>query len=129
MLKRECAKCGEKVRWKNSLRYKPTGEWRCKKCIRKYGQNKFYLLPEERNKFNPHGLNLDERQALFGILVQKGLSSAQANYRIKNRQKYLNWFGRNKMVTKIKEEYGKRKELFKSKVSKEKFLKGLGMKK
>jgi len=128
MLKRECAKCGEKVRRRNSLRYKPTGEWRCKNCIRKYGQNRFYLPPENRSKSDNNDLSRDEKQALFHILVAKGLSPEKANYRIRNRQRYLGWFRRNKVLEKIKDGYGKGKEAFKSKISKTKFLKGLGMK-
>ena len=43
-------------------------------------------------------LTYDEKKALWVQLRQRGLSSDQANYRIRNRQRYLSYFQRLRMV-------------------------------
>lgn len=118
VVKKECEKCGRKVRPRCLHIHKPRGERRCGRCIKKYGQNKFYIPKEERRK-GKFELTMDERQALFRVLISKGLNEEQAKFRINNRQRYLRGFKRNSIMNKIKEKES-RENL------KKKFLEGLG---
>lgn len=47
--KSNCEKCGRILTTRKLRQHKVTGEMWCKRCLKKYGENKFYVAP--RNNF------------------------------------------------------------------------------
>jgi hypothetical protein len=103
-----CSKCGKIFRFCKLSTYKPTGELRCYNCIRKYGQNKYYVPIikgiNDKSRFLRYDLTEDEKKSLWIELVKRGISPEEASYRVKNRTRYIYWFQKHKYFEKIKME-------------------------
>lgn len=83
--KRECDKCGKLHRNRSLHLHKPTGEMRCKICLNRYGEHKFYVPKEKHQKNEVIGkfnITFEERRRLFTQLIRQGLTKEQANNRI-----------------------------------------------
>lgn len=84
--KEKCPKCGRILRTKNFVVNKKTGEWMCKQCDKKIGNNKFYIPPEKfRERIAVIGkftVSDTEKDMLHSQFMAQGLDSTQAWQRV-----------------------------------------------
>jgi hypothetical protein len=92
-MKKECEKCHKLFRQGKLRRHRLNNQLWCRRCLNKYGENKFYIPKEERNVFKPT-LNWEEKQVLFREYISQGLSPEASIHKVRNRCKYLWWFNR-----------------------------------
>lgn len=99
--KKVCEECGRILRTRCFKLNPVLNKKICYICDRRIGHNKYYKPDIKTNKgknFYKMELKQDEKQALLNELLSHGLSEQQANYRINNRQKYLRWFEKRRMI-------------------------------
>lgn len=120
MGKKECAKCGVITSYQKLVTYRTTGEKRCSRCIKKYGQNPFYEPKvngyEKKNQFHQLTLSDDERNAVWKQSINKGIDENIVKEKIKRINNYQYYLQRQRMIP--------QKETQKT-LSKSKFLEGL----
>lgn len=99
--RKECDKCQKPTRIGILILHKPTGEKRCSRCIRKYGQNRFYE-PKingaiQKRKFIKMTLTQDEKRELWDSYTKLGLSEEQIRQKIRYTQNHLFLMQRRRM--------------------------------
>jgi len=107
--KKKCEKCGVLYRSCSLHKHKPTGELRCRRCIAKYGENKYYIPLKERknqNYIGKYSISNEESKRLFSALIRQGLSKKEASYRINSLKQTLRF--NRKMKPRIKENQNKK---------------------
>jgi len=117
--KKRCEKCGRLIS-KSRLRINRINKeiW-CKRCFRKYGENRFYA--PESFAVSKYNLTLQEKQEVYRQLRRKGYSYERARNQIAYEIRWL----RNSL--KRKQEW-KRKKIWEKKqqeLNRKKFLEGL----
>lgn len=80
--------------------HKPTGQRRCKRCINKYGTNKFYSSTPRKDKnqymFSKYTMSEQEKQILRKKLREKGYSERAIEAKINKDLEMLNKTRRNR---------------------------------
>jgi hypothetical protein len=85
--KGKCAKCGNFYNRRSLHVYKPTGELRCRRCLIKYGENKFYASKQElsnqgKNFVGKYSLSPSEKKAMWRRLVLQGMTPQEASRKL-----------------------------------------------
>jgi len=119
--KETCPECGKYLRTKNFRINRKNGNRMCKQCIRRIGENKFYVPPIERvakriTRLSNHEISFDESKRLYKKLREEGLNHQQAIRRIKLERYFVRKTQRQNRMKYKKEQ---------SKKSMKSFLEGL----
>lgn len=101
--KKECDNCKNKFKQAKLHKHYSGTKW-CKRCLRKHGNNKFYIPKikgqKEDRKFIKMTMTEDEKKELWSSYIRMGMSEEQATLKIKKTQNYLFWQQRRRMWNK-----------------------------
>jgi len=79
---KECEKCGKLYRLRALYPHKPTGELRCKRCMNKYGNHKFFIPKERREVIGKYSISDNETKILFRKFMEQGMTKLAASRKI-----------------------------------------------